>query len=55
MYNEGVREEQIVAAEKVMKLLSPPLSRAISQESSCDNTPSSIAAWTLLFHPREKL
>lgn len=59
--DEGVREEQIVAAEKVMELLSPPpRARLVGcnlnhEESSWDNTPSSLAAWTVLYHRRQKL
>lgn len=46
MCDEGVREEQVVAANKVMELLSPP-------PGSFDNTPSLIAARTVLYYRRE--
>nr|XP_043628937.1 probable lipid-A-disaccharide synthase, mitochondrial [Erigeron canadensis] len=57
MNNEEVREEQLIAAEKVMKLLSPPPLHIIDPNWDCnissfDNTPSLIAAWTVLYHQR---
>ncbi|KAJ0801431.1 putative lipid-A-disaccharide synthase [Helianthus annuus] len=60
MHNEEVRAEQISAAEKVKQLLSPPLARAARGDLDCkepsfDNSPSSIAARTILFHRSEKL
>nr|GEX43439.1 probable lipid-A-disaccharide synthase, mitochondrial [Tanacetum cinerariifolium] len=52
VHNEGIREGQIVAAEKVFKLLSPPARvggpNLNHKESSLNKTPSSIAAWTVL-------
>ncbi|XP_024960319.1 probable lipid-A-disaccharide synthase, mitochondrial [Cynara cardunculus var. scolymus] len=61
MNNEGVQVEQIVAAEKVMELLSPPpRARLVGcnldhEESSSYNTPSLLAAWTVLYHRGRKL
>ncbi|KAL8264498.1 hypothetical protein R6Q59_022628 [Mikania micrantha] len=59
IHNEEVREEQVFAAEKVRQLLSPPLARAgdgdlYCKELSFDNTPSSIAARTVLYHRSRK-
>ncbi|XP_076902366.1 putative lipid-A-disaccharide synthase, mitochondrial isoform X1 [Bidens hawaiensis] len=60
IHNEGVREELVFAAEKVRQLLSPPLARVGGgdldcKESSFDNSPSLIAARTVLYHRSEKL
>ncbi|KAK9077383.1 hypothetical protein SSX86_005720 [Deinandra increscens subsp. villosa] len=59
MHNEVVREEQISAAEKVRQLLSPPLARAVGGDLNCkdasfDNSPSSVAAQTILYHQSQK-
>lgn len=60
MHNEGVREEQILAAEKVRQLLSPPpVARAGGGDLDCnkfsfDNSPSMIAAQTVLYHPKSE-
>ncbi|XP_071736724.1 probable lipid-A-disaccharide synthase, mitochondrial [Rutidosis leptorrhynchoides] len=58
--NEVAREEQIVAADKVTQLLSPPSAFVISRNLDCkdlrfDNTSSSIAALTILYHRIGKL
>ncbi|XP_047322885.1 probable lipid-A-disaccharide synthase, mitochondrial isoform X1 [Impatiens glandulifera] len=54
MYNEGVRNVQVVAAERVMRLL---LSRPGGNEKltslSNDYKPSTIAAFTILYSPRK--
>ncbi|GKE51766.1 probable lipid-A-disaccharide synthase, mitochondrial, partial [Tanacetum coccineum] len=59
VHNEGVREGQIVAADKVFKLLSPPARvggpNLNHKESSFNKTPSSIAAWTVLYNRKQKL
>ncbi|CAH1444758.1 unnamed protein product [Lactuca virosa] len=51
MCNEGVREEQVVAAERVMELLRPPQGGSLS----FGNTASTIAARTVLYYQKEKL
>ncbi|PWA96845.1 putative lipid-A-disaccharide synthase, mitochondrial [Artemisia annua] len=59
VHNEGVRERQIVAAEKVFKLLSPPARvggpSLDHKDRSFDKTPSSLAAWTVLYNRKQKL
>ncbi|XP_059450286.1 probable lipid-A-disaccharide synthase, mitochondrial isoform X1 [Corylus avellana] len=56
MHNEGLREEQIVAAEKVMRLLYPSerITNNLSQQDSRlrfpDFTPSMVAASTILYY-----
>jgi hypothetical protein len=56
MHNEGLREEQIVAAEKVMRLLYPSerITNNLSQQDSRLRfphfTPSMVAASTILYY-----
>ncbi|KAL4581387.1 hypothetical protein LXL04_017601 [Taraxacum kok-saghyz] len=61
MCDDGVREQQVVAANKVVELLSPPPKARVvgggnlgCKEAGFGNTASSIAAWTVLYYPREK-
>ncbi|KAD5507660.1 hypothetical protein E3N88_15363 [Mikania micrantha] len=59
IHDEEVREEQVFAAEKVRQLLSPPLACAGSGDLDCkelsfDNTKSSIATQTVLYHRSQK-
>ncbi|KAL8240257.1 hypothetical protein R6Q59_013612, partial [Mikania micrantha] len=59
IHNEEVWEEQVFAAEKVRQLFSPPLACAGSGDLDCkelsfDNTQSSIATQTVLYHRSQK-
>lgn len=56
MREDELREKQIVAAEKVMQLLSPPTRQLVADSTLEDlrtvlpeNTPSMIAASTILY------
>ncbi|KAA8550889.1 hypothetical protein F0562_002573 [Nyssa sinensis] len=56
-HNEGAREEQIIAAEKVMEFLRPPERTKTEQEFRPmfpDYTPSMIAASTVLYSARRR-
>ncbi|GAB4825214.1 hypothetical protein Ancab_008089 [Ancistrocladus abbreviatus] len=50
IHDEGLREQQISSAEKVMKLLSPPPNDFVQHDLGWTSTPSMIAASTLLYY-----